>query len=57
MSKQGRILIVDNLLEWREELVETLKRSGYYADSASTITEALQYLKDSFYHILYLCTF
>lgn len=52
MSKQGRILIVDNLLEWREELVETLQREGYYADSASTVAEALQHLKESFYHIL-----
>lgn len=52
MSKQGRILIVDNLAVWREELVEILQRGGYYADSASTIAEALQRLQESFYHIL-----
>jgi CheY-like chemotaxis protein len=52
MSKQGRILIVDDLSVWREELVETLQRGGYYADSAATVAQALQYLQESFYHIL-----
>jgi CheY-like chemotaxis protein len=52
MSKQGRILVVDNLAVWRDELVETLQRRGYYVDAASTIAEALQHLQESFYHIL-----
>ncbi len=52
MKKQGRILIVDNLAQWREELVEILQRQGYYAESTSTITETLERLNESFYHIL-----
>ncbi len=52
MNKQGRILIVDNLPEWCEELVETLQHRGYYADSASTVTKALERLNESFYHVV-----
>jgi CheY-like chemotaxis protein len=52
MNKQRRILIVDNLSQWCEELVETLQRHGYYADSAFTVTEALERLNESFYHVL-----
>lgn len=52
MARQGRILIVDNLETWREELVEILRRNGYYAESASTIIDALERLNESFYHIL-----
>src|SRR5579883_1949928 len=52
MSKQGRILIVDNLSVWCDELVETLRRGGYYADSVSTIADALDRLQASFYHVL-----
>src|SRR5579875_972375 len=52
MSKQGRILIVDNLSVWCDELVETLWRVGYYADSVSTIADALDRLQASFYHVL-----
>lgn len=52
MKKQGRILIVDNLAQWREELVEVLQRQGYYADAASTVTETLERLHESVYHIL-----
>jgi len=52
MSKPGRVLVVDNLEIWREELVETLRREGYDADSVSTVGEALQRLQESFYHVL-----
>lgn len=51
-KRQGRILIVDNLLVWREELVETLQRKGYYANSASTTVEAIRRLNENFYHVL-----
>lgn len=54
MSKQGRVLVVDDLEQWREELVETLQRGGFYVDSASTSAAALEYLKETFYHVLIL---
>src|SRR5690348_16206619 len=54
MSKQGRGLVVDDLAQWREELVETLQRGGFYVNSASTATEAIEHLEESFYHLLIL---
>ena len=54
MNRQGRILVVDDLESWREELVETLQHDGLYADSASTSTEALQRLDKTLYHVLVL---
>ncbi len=54
MNKQGRILVVDDDEKWREELVETLQRGGFHADSASTTTEALEQLNETFYHLLVL---
>jgi DNA-binding response OmpR family regulator len=54
MNRQGRILVVDDLESWREELVETLQHDGLYADSASTVTEALQRLDKTLYHLLVL---
>src|SRR5690348_2627689 len=54
MNRQGRILVVDDLEKWREQLVETLQRGGYYADSAASKNEALQQLDASFYHLLLL---
>jgi DNA-binding NtrC family response regulator len=54
MNRQGRILVVDDLEKWREQLVETLQRDGYYADAASTATEVLQKLDEMFYHLLVL---
>jgi CheY-like chemotaxis protein len=52
MARQGRILIVDNLETWRVELVEILRRNGFHAESASTVTEALEQLNESIYHVL-----
>ena len=52
MNRQGRILVVDDSANWREELVETLQRGGFYADSAATAAEALERLKENFYHLL-----
>ena len=54
MKKQGRVLIVDDLEQWREELVETMQRGGFYADSASTISQARLLLDETFYHLLVL---
>src|SRR5438270_10145242 len=54
MSKQGHILIVDDMKIWREELVETLQHGGFNATSASTAAEALKMLNENLYHILVL---
>ena|SRR2546421_1068051 len=54
MKRKGNILIVDDLEKWREELVESLERSGYAADSASTGPEALKKLHQKIYHIVVL---
>src|SRR6266699_2909345 len=54
MNRQGRILVVDDLEKWRKQLVEALQREGFYADSASTATEALERLDETFYHLLLL---
>lgn len=54
MYRQGRVLVVDDLERWREQLVETLLGDGFYADSASTTTEVLQRLDETFYHLLLL---
>src|SRR5690348_16056915 len=54
MDGQGRILIVDDLDLWREELTETLQRGGYYVDSSSSVEQALKPLDETFYHLLIL---
>src|SRR5258708_5551974 len=54
MSRQRRVLVVDDLAKWREQLVETLQRDGFYTDSAATVTEVFQRLEESFYHVIIL---
>src|SRR2546429_1080872 len=54
MNRQGRILVVDDLERWREQLTETLQREGFYADSASKVTQVLERLDATFYHLLLL---
>ena len=54
MIRKGRVLVVDDLEQWREELVETLQRGGFEVDSASTTTQALEQLNKSSYHLLVL---
>src|SRR5579862_9234273 len=54
MNRQGRVLVVDDLERWREQLTDILQREGYYADSASMAVEALQRLDETFYHLLIL---
>src|SRR2546430_9107165 len=52
MSKQGRIPIIDDAEQWREELIEILQDAGYHATSAPTAIEALELLNDDIYHVL-----
>src|SRR6266571_4480776 len=54
MNRHGRILIVDDEGQWREELVETLQHGGFYADSASSTDQALEQLDKSIYHVMIL---
>src|SRR6266699_1943516 len=54
MSKQGRILILDDLPQWRKELVETLQNNGFLADAVDTVTQALEHLNTYLYHVLIL---
>jgi CheY-like chemotaxis protein len=53
-NRQGRILIVDDEPNWREELVETLQEGGFHAEAVPTINQALQRLSNSFFHLLIL---
>src|SRR5260221_7749403 len=54
MVKQGRILIVDDAEVWRTEVVETLRREGYLAESASTENQALVQLDTTLFHLAIL---
>lgn len=54
MNRKGRILVVDDLERWREQLVDTLQHDGFYADSASSTTGVLKRLDETFYHLLLL---
>lgn len=54
LDKQGRILILDDLEQWREQQVETLMKSGFHAESVPTVAEALNRLNTNFFHLLIL---
>ena len=54
MNRKGRILIVDDQEHWRKALVEILQRGGFYADSASSTSEALECLQKDLYHLVVL---
>ncbi len=54
MDKQGRVLVVDDMEQWREALVEILERDGYYVDSVPTAAQALAQIEESFYHVMVL---
>jgi len=54
MIRQARILVVDDLDQWREELVEILQHGGFEVDSASVAIQALEQLNKSPYHVLVL---
>lgn len=54
MDEQKRVLVVDDLEAWREQLVEILQSDGFYAEAASTPQEVLERLDKTFYHLLIL---
>lgn len=54
MARQGRILVVDDNVVWRSEVVETLRREGYHAEPAASEKEALQKLDSALFHLAIL---
>src|SRR5262249_42522899 len=54
MTRQGRILIVEDDPFWRQQLVQILQKAGYLATAASGFVEALKLLKTEFYHVMFL---
>ena len=54
MARPGRIFIVDDLEEWREELKEVLSRAGFAVETASTASEGFERLKNGLFHVLIL---
>ncbi len=54
MDKQIRILIVDDLQTWRDQITRALQRGGFLVDAVSTPAEALKRLETTLYHVLIL---
>ncbi len=54
MTRSGRILIVDDQHNWSEVLVGLLQENSYSADSVENVTQALERLSTSIYHIVIL---
>lgn len=54
MSKQERILVVDDDISLQESLVEVLETEGYYVDTAKTGREAEAKLKSRYFNIALL---
>lgn len=54
MGRQGRVLVVDDEERWREAVSSSLRRGGFYADTAATTAEALEYVSKSYYHLVIL---
>jgi CheY-like chemotaxis protein len=54
MAKQVRILVVDDLQEWREQITRALQRGGFLVDAVSTPAEAIERLEVTLYHVLIL---
>jgi DNA-binding response OmpR family regulator len=54
MSKQGRVLIVEDRVEWRLTLVAALQRANFDAEAAENTERARQLLDTALYHVLIL---
>jgi DNA-binding response OmpR family regulator len=54
VSRQGRILVVENTERWRNLVSDTLLRGGFKVDTAGTIAEAETALRESWYHLAVL---
>lgn len=54
MNRQRKVLVVDDLEQWRKALTVTLQSEGFAVDTASTAAEALERLNEMLYHLLIL---
>jgi DNA-binding response OmpR family regulator len=54
MSRQGRILIVENEQRWQDALTGILQRDKYQVEVAATIEQAEEFLKEKFFHMAIL---
>lgn len=54
MATKGRILIVEDDPNWSDKLKSLLTSSGYDADVAETIDDALSIVKNRLYHVVLL---
>jgi CheY-like chemotaxis protein len=54
MSRQGRILVMDDDPRWRDALSDVLRRSGFHVDTAANSSQAWNLLSSGFYHLLIL---
>jgi CheY-like chemotaxis protein len=54
MNRLGRVLVVDDLEQWRKVLVSTLQKAGYETGSAGTYNAALERMQAEIYHVVIL---
>src|SRR5437899_7739703 len=54
MDKQASILIVDDDEHWCKELVGLLQKNGFDAEAACSVSQALERMSTTLYHILIL---
>ena len=51
MTNKGKILIIEDLSQWQEELKFILEKEGFQVDTAASLQEAITKLASSFYHL------
>ena len=54
MRKQGRILVVDDVQPWREQIMSVLQRGGFQVEAVPSCAEARTQLLTNLYHVLIL---
>jgi DNA-binding response OmpR family regulator len=54
MNNLGKILILDDKIEWQEALRDLLEQKGYSADVAGTYEEAIRCFSERIYHVAIL---
>lgn len=54
MTRPGRILVVEDLADWRDEIGNALRRDGFQVEAVPTSNEARQRLAEKLYHMMVL---
>jgi CheY-like chemotaxis protein len=54
MKRPGRILVVDDVPRWRQVLRSVLESGGYYVETAASIEETKERLRNDRFHLLTL---